>query len=476
MATVTTTPQPQMIPGPHALPLLGWRMNLLKVYLKPFTYLPWLHRTYGNIVALAQDHPHHICVFGPEMNFRVLANPDLFGTSAAPLVKLPKDTALGRLFYHGLPLQNGERHRQHRRLMQPAFHKKQIAQYHADMALLTQQMLDQWQARATAGATLDVLTEIKQLTQRIAVKTLFGMDDQAEIERIGGLLQALKIAPLALALPLNVPGSPYHRVLRLAKQMEAFTHALITKKRLQPEATDVLSVLVHTHDEDGAQLSDDELMSNIFTLFVAGHETTSHTLTWTLFLLDQHPRICSDLLDELEGTAHGSVPTPEQLMRLSLLDNVIKESLRLLPPASIGVRVTTTACDLGGYPLPAAASVLYSEYVTHRLPELYEHPSCFMPARWGTINRTPYEYLPFSAGHHRCIGAEFATYEMKIVLAMLLQRYRLSLIPNTKVSTNIGMRPSPGIPMQIFPQDRQFRQPPTVRGTIHRLVDIQRSW
>ncbi|HEY7417478.1 MAG TPA: cytochrome P450, partial [Ktedonobacteraceae bacterium] len=266
-------------------------------------------------------------------------------------------------------------------------------------------------------------------------------------------------------------GSPYHRVLDLAEQMETFARKLIASKRLQPEASDVLAVLVHAHDEDGAQLSDNELISNVFTLFVAGHETTSYALTWTLFLLDQHPHVCSELLDELDGALHGDAPTPEQLMRLSLLDRVIKESLRLLPPASVGVRVTMAACDLGGYALPAGASVLYSEYVTHRLPELYVNPSRFEPDRWTTLNRSPYEYLPFSTGQHRRLGAEFATYEVKVVLAMLLQRYRLSLVPHAKVGTNVSMRPSPGMPMHVFPQDRQFQRPP-VRGTIHRLVGL----
>jgi cytochrome P450 len=465
MATIMTTKHP--IPGPHALPLLDWRANLIKVYMNPFTYLPWLHQTYGDVVALSQGHPRYVCAFGSEMNFRLLANPDLFVTSVAPMIRLQKETAIGRLFYHGLPLQKGERHKQHRRLMMPAFHKKQIAQYHADMVLLTQHMLDRWQV----GARLDVLTEMKQLTLRIAVKTLFGVDDEAEMERVGLLLRRLKTAPLALAVPLNVPGSPYHRVLDLAEQMETFTRKLIASKRLQPEASDVLAVLVHTHDEDGTQLSDNELISNVFTLFVAGHETTSHALAWTLFLLDQYPHLFSDLLDELDGALYGGIPTPEQLMHLSLLDRVIKESLRLLPPASIGVRVTTTACDLGGYALPLGASVLYSEYVTHRLPELYENPYSFKPERWATLNRSPYEYLPFSAGHHRCIGAEFAAYELKVVLAMLLQRYRLSLVPDAKVGTNVSMRPSPGMPMRVFPQDRQFQRPP-VRGAIHRLVDL----
>lgn len=206
-------------------------------------------------------------------------------------------------------------------------------------------------------------------------------------------------------------------------------------------------------------------------MFAAGHETTSNALTWTVFLLGQHPHVFANLLDELEGTLHGNPPTIEQLGRLPLLDGVVKESLRLLPPASIGMRTTSAPGELGGFVLPKGASIIYSEFITHRLPELYEEPNRFKPERWATLDRSPYEYLPFSAGRHMCIGAGFATQEMKVVLAMLLQRYRLSVVPNASISANISMRPTHGMPMRVFPQDRQFQRV-SVRGTLHELIDF----
>jgi cytochrome P450 len=259
--------------------------------------------------------------------------------------------------------------------------------------------------------------------------------------------------------------------LRISEQLDAFIRATIARKREQQDATDVLAALIQAHDEDGTKLSDDELVGHAFTLFAAGHETTSNALTWTLFLLSQHPRVFADLLDELEGTLHGNAPTIEQLGHLPLLDGVVKESLRLLPPASIGIRVTSASCELGGFTLPKGASIIYSEFVTHRLPELYKEPDRFKPERWATLDRSPYEYLPFSAGRHMCIGAGFATQEMKVVLAMLLQRYRLSVIPNARISANISMRPAHGMPMRVFSQDRQFQRVP-IRGTITELIDF----
>lgn len=464
----TVAARKQTIPGPRALPLLGWRANLLPLYRHSFTYLRWLHDRYGDVVALAQGDPSYVFAFGPALNLRLLANPDLFEVSAGPLHRLSKDTALGRLLFPTVQLMNGAHHKQQRRLMQPAFHKKQLACYHDDMVTLTERMLDDWQTRSE----IDLLRTLQQLTQRIAVKTLFGLSDETELDRIGVLLRRLvTLSPLLMIAPINVPGMPYSRALRLAEQLEAYIRSMITHKRDGRDATDVLATLVHVHDEDGAQLSDDELIGNAFTLFVAGHETTSNALTWTIFLLGQYPRLCADLLDELDSTLHGTAPTLEQLNHLPLLDSVIKESLRLLPPASIGLRSTAAPCELGGFALPKGATIFYSEFVTHRLPELYVEPDRFKPERWATLDRSAYEYLPFSAGPHMCIGAGFAMQEMKVVLATLLQRYRLSVVTGARIEVNIRMNPTHGMPMRIFPQDRQFERVP-VRGSIHRLIDL----
>lgn len=467
MATVVAPRQ--AIPGPHALPLLNWRANMLKLYLSPFKYLSWLHSTYGDLVALAEGNAAYVCAFGPKLNFQLLTDPHTFGTGDSSIIKFRKNTAFGRMMETNLPQMNGEKHKQHRRLMQPSFHKQQVALYNDDFIALTQITLDKWQDQSQ----IDLHREMQQLTQRIAVKTLFGLYDETELARISTLMRDLtRSLLLVMMLQLDIPGTPYHHAVHIAEQMEAFIHKTIAQKRAQKEATDVLATLIQAHDEDGTKLSDEELIGHALTLFAAGHETTSNALTWTVFLLGQHPHIFADLLDELDGTLHGSAPTVEQLGKLPLLDGVVKESLRMLPPASIGVRVATAPCELGGFALPKGASIIYSEFITQRLPELYAEPDRFKPERWFTLDRSPYEYLPFSAGRHMCIGASFATQELKTVLAMLLQRYRLAVVPNSKISSNISMRPVHGMPMRVFPQDRQFQHAP-VRGDIHQLVKLE---
>lgn len=454
------------IPGPRALPLLGWRANIFKLYTDPFKYLNWLYRTYGNVVTLASGDTSYICAFGAEMNFALLSNPTLFEVSAGPVEKIAKSSALARVGGNSLQMMNGEKHRQQRRLMQPVFHKQQIGRLQDDMVALTAQMLESWQGRSE----IQLYREMELLTRDIVVKTLFGLHDKAEIEHLGTLLEGMVSAILfALLIPLNIPGTPYARTQHMAEELEKTLKAMIERKRSHPATNDLLSTLIQAHDEDGAMLNDTELISHAFTLFTAGHATTTDALTWTLFLLSQHPDVLANLLDELEGKLHGEPPTFEQLNHLPLLDHVVKESLRLLPPGGIGQRKATDACELGGYEIPKGTTIIYSEFLTHRLPELYEQPARFLPERWATLNRTAYEYLPFSAGQHRCIGAEFALLEEKIALAMVVQRYRLEIVSNTKVDLSLDMRPKHGMPMRLFPQDRQFKRVP-VCGKILDLI------
>jgi cytochrome P450 len=329
-------------------------------------------------------------------------------------------------------------------------------------------MLDHWQP----GQQIDLVPEMKQLTQRIALKTLFGVDDGGELDRVGVLLRRtlnVTTSPLFALLPFNVPGLPYHRIEQLAAQLEAYIRGVITRKRTQPEGSDVLASLIHVRDEDGTQLSDEELIGHAFTLFVAGHETTSNALTATMLLLEQHPAVLADLLDELDGTLHGAAPTVAQLGTLPLLERVIKESLRLLPPALIGIRIAAQPTQLGGYAVGKGANVVYSEFVTQRMPELYAEPDRFKPHRWATLDPSPYAYLPFAAGPHMCIGWAFAMQELRVVLALLLQRYRLALVPGTRVDLTVRMQPKHGLPMRVHAQDRQFEATP-VHGTIRKLI------
>ena len=470
----TAAPLQPPIPGPAPLPVMGARGNLLRFLGDPISYMERVYRRYGALASMTEGELSQVLAFGPEYNRLLLGDAarfySIFETITSPQVK-------ARRRGMGLLNMNGEQHKQQRRLMMPAFHRKQVEGYRDDMVAFTRQALDGWRP----GHTLDVAREIGHLTLRIACRTLFGLDvsDGApELRRLVNRLFATnQFAPQNMLLQVDLPGTPFHRMLRNAARLEDAILELIARKRAQPAGQhDVLALLIHARDEDGTQMSDYELIGHTRTLLLAGHETTANTLLWTLLLLAQHPDILADVVDELDGELGGDAPAVAQLGRLPLLDCVIKESMRLLPPAAVMSRVGVQTFEIGPYILPPGSIVTLSPYITHRLTELYADPRVFKPRRWETLDLSPYEYIPFGAGPRLCIGMSFALMEIKLVLAMLLQRFRLSVPPGTRVNYQLKITLSPrgGLPMLVLPQDRRF-EPSVLRGTIRRLVDLPYS-
>jgi cytochrome P450 len=460
-----------LIPGPPAMPVLGWRGNLIRFGADPVGYIRWLHRTYGDLVAFIKDRPGWMFAFGPEYNHYLLTNPDLFYSK--PFITAPPESALERLT-SGLLSMNGDQHRQQRRLILPAFHKKRIEAYRDDMVTIAEQIVGGWRS----GGRLDIAREMQKLTLRIASKTLFGLDAVRGADSLGGMIKRWLnlLDSMGLTLfPIDLPGMPYHRLLRLSERLEANVLEMIGRKRAQlADESDVMAMLIHARDEDGSRMSDAELIGQATVLFIAGHETSSNALTWTLFLLSQHPHALDDLCDELSGVLRGDAPTLEQLARLPLLERVIKESMRLLPPASVSLRVSTAPFELGPYQLPRGATVFFSQYLTHHMPGLYPEPEKFLPRRWETIDPSAYEYLPFGAGPRMCIGATFAMMEIKIALALILQRYRLALQPRARIDRRLRITLSPkyGLPMIVLSKDQPLpRHAP--RGNIREMVDLE---
>lgn len=466
---------PMMLPGPRPLPLLGVYGNVLAFTRDPVAYLTHLYEQYGPIVTLARGTTNYVVVFTPPYNQLVLSQPDLFQAldiGASP-VRITPSTSLGRLFA-GLTQMNGAHHQQQRRLIVPALRKKRVTANSHVLAALVDQKIGAW----SAGGQRDLFQDMREITLAIAVKTLVGLDPERDGAIFGTLLDQWMrrvFSVGALALPWNLPGLPYAHLCRLSAQLEAAIVALIEQKRTSGiDDGDALSMLLRAHDEDGTRLRDDELVGQTATLFVAGHEITARVLSWTLFLLAQHPATMADLLDELDATLHGAAPTTDQLGALPLLEAVIKESMRLLPPIIWWSRISTAPCSLGPYDLPRGAQVAYSPYITHRLPELYPQPARFAPERWLRINPSPYEFLPFSAGPRMCPGAVSAMIQMKMVLSLVLQRYRITLVPGAKIDRGGLMLSGPqqGLPALVVRQDRQFTRS-EIRGSIRAMVDMR---
>lgn len=468
-----TTSPPTAIPGPRA-PLLGWRGQAIRFLRDPVTFMQALYREHGRVAASVAGRPLWMFGFGAEHNQLVLSDAARFHSVPIAPLGTPPASALARLTYNLLSM-NGEVHRQQRRLVLPAFHRRRVEGYRDEMVAMAERALASWRV----GQRRDIAREMQRLTLCVASATLFGVDAAAEADSVGPLIQrwmALLESGAVFLLPKDLPGTPMRRLLRISADLETRIQTLIAQKRANVAAhSDVLSMLIQARDDDGTTMTDSELIGQTAVLFVAGHETSSNALTWTLFLLAQHPLVLADLQDELRGALRGAAPTVEQLGRLPLLERVVKESLRLLPPAPFQMRYCAAPVRFGPYDVPAGATITLSSYITHRLPEIYPEPLRFLPERWERIDPSVYEYMPFGAGPHMCIGSTFALMEIKLVLAMILQRFRLDLAPDARIDrrVTITMGPRHGMPMRLLPANAALR-PAVVRGNIREMVALGR--
>ncbi len=484
------------IPGPPTGPIARWR-NILRFGKNSVGYARDLFQTYGSVVCLrrgglnlyssAPNCPGTILVYGPE-NVRQVATENhvflkhpLSGRMYRRRNDTPRTEALNH-FGAGLFGMNGDRHYQHRQLMMPAFHKRQIATHRDDIVAFTQSTLD----RLQVGQTYDMAAVMRRLTMQVATKAFFGEELTAEgsDDATGPLIQDILRTlgnPWVALLPIDLPGLPYHQLLTRLGQLDDRQRSLIAQKRAQEKTQggagyDVLAMLLQARYEGNGSgeegLTEAELMGHANVIFVAGHETSANALTWTLFLLSQHPAIAADVVDEL--AVLDGPPTLEQLAQLPLLDRVVKESLRVLSPVPWNGRITSQDVQMQGHPIPAGTEVFVSITQTHQTPDLYPQPRRFDPSRWETLSPSPYEYNPFSAGPRLCIGAGFAMMEIKLILAMLLQRYRLQLAPQSVIDQSgvIVMSPVQGMPIQVHGGDRRFEPAGGVQGNIRELVDL----
>jgi cytochrome P450 len=394
---------------------------------------------------------------------------------------------------------NGEQHRRNRRVVKEPFSLKAIDSYADAVVRMTDEMLAGWQP----GEVRDIAEEMRQYMLRVTSTLLFGLDDTAAAYRLGDMIARWVTLNQDLGVGALVPNEKflqhYEELLSFAEELEAEILGMIRRRRESGQpGGDVLSVLVRTHDEEGG-LSDEELVGQAAVLFGAAHMTTAHSLTWTLLLLAQHPSVMSRLWEELrpdcglrrpEGTRDcglnsndnpkseirnpkslGSLPKGEEL---SLLDRVIKESMRLLPASAYSQRINTEAVRLGPFDLPRGTGIVFTPLVTHHLANLYPEPEKFLPDRWLTLRPSPYAYHPFGAGPRLCVGGPLATAIIRIALRQILSRYRLSVVPGADVSAHIEstmLVPTNGIEMQIHPADGLFTAN-RIAGNVCELVEF----
>ena len=356
----------------------------------------------------------------------------------------------------GLLTSEGSGWLRQRRLSQPAFHRERMTAYGRTMAAYTEEMLATWQ-----DADLrDIHQEMMQLTMRIVAKVLFSVEVKEDTERVAGALNILMrhtsggrmILPPVLR---HVPVPAMMRVKRAVHELDEIVNRIIRQRRASGEDTgDLLSMLMAARDEDGSGMTDRQLRDEILTFLLAGHETTAVSLSWTWYLLSQHPDVEQKLHQELRQVLDGRTPQLEDLPRLPYADKVVRESMRLYPPAWSLARTVAKEIELAGYRLPVGANVVMSPWILHRDPRFFEQPEQFNPERWTaeTAQRLPrFAYFPFGGGPRLCIGASFAIMEAHLLLATIAQRFQLRLLPGHPVDAlpSITLRPRHGMRMSL---------------------------
>lgn len=462
--TATTLRRP---PGPKGLPIVGTSFMASRDSTQ--LLMRWA-RDYGDIVyyhffdfpAYVLFHPQHVeqVLLGKTGNFvkgiTSRSNPELFG--------------------NGLLTSEGNFWRRQRRLSNPAFHRESILRYSEITTQEAARMLQGWKN----GEIRNVHNDMMNVTLRIVLRSLFGSDADESMQVIEPALDAIMASSSgfnAIAFYLRIPTPTRARHFRAVQEIDAFVYKLIERGRERLRhvnagatngegqaltaavsgAKDFLTMLLTARDDDGNSMSDKQLRDEVITLLLAGHETTALNLSWAWYLLAQHPEVEAKLHAELDAVLGGRPPCAADLPKLQYTDRVIRETLRLYPPAWRIFRKTEEPFTVGDYLLPAGSNIVMSQWVTQRDPRWFSEPNRFHPDRWredAAAKLPRFAYFPFGGGPRVCIGAGFAMMEATLLLATIAQRYRMRLTPNQRVEplASITLRPKNGV--RVLLQER----------------------
>jgi len=415
-----------------------------RLFPVPFRRFPEFLREmtdrYGNIVAFALPWRSYVFVNEPAVV------KDIFVTQQHAFSKSLGIRVLRLLLGDGLLTSEDPLHRQMRRIVQPAFHRDRVAQYFAVMERDASEFVEGLQP----GVAFDVHGAMIALTLRIATETLFGSDESSSAKAVGEALRLMMLEFPYMLTPLSslrqrLPLPATKRFERSRAMLDGIIYDLIARRRRDAgERSDALSLLLAAHDsETGYQPSDEQIRDEIMTLFTAGHETTANLLTWALYLLAHNPTVDARVAD---ASTHGDL-TP--------IERVIKETLRLYPPAWIIGRESREDVTLvDGTFVPAGTTVFVAPLLLHRRRDFFPEPDRFYPDRWFSDEPPPFAFIPFGGGARRCIGEDFALKEASIVLTAILQRYRFVLATNAKVDVDplVTLRPAGPVQMKAIPR------------------------
>lgn len=463
---------------PPSIPQAG---SVRALRQNPLSFLEQARRTHGDIVMLTEDGPLFsraaqcagaIAVFGAENSRAVLSNIDTYGMPLSVAQRFSFPPKLVNLNF-GLFSMTGSAHRERQQMLSGLLNAKSAERYHDAVAAACAAFLSSWQP----GAILPLLSEMRRFALNVSDRMLFG-STQDELLEIGSLIQAyFQLRREYAAGRARDEEEALAALITLGEHLDRALRERLRRLRedSRPRAESVLALLSQLEYLPGQTLSEDELVAHGNVLFMSSSEPVAVALTWITLILTQLPVLRAQLRNELEGASLGQrVPRPSELDNLPLLDAVVREGLRLLPPSAILVRLSRHPSMLAGYSLPAWCEVVISPYVAHRDPVRFPQPHRFRPPRWKDLKPGPFEFFPFGAGGRYCLGRQLATNILKTGLAIMLQRHDIVLAGDQVLDwrMNVTMMPSSEPLIAALPALPGQRRGGMLQGAVAELMDL----
>ena len=460
-------------PGPHSI----LPNKLLRKFMNdPIKTLMDIAHTYGDICHFKFGRQHIYLLNNPDYIEGILIR------DHKNFIKSRGLQVSKRLLGEGLVTSEGEYHDRQRRLIQPTFHPNRIKGYGDIMASHAVRMQERWKD----GSTLDIHNEMMHVTSEIISKAVLGSDIKAEEDEVGVALQTCMEYFNRLQMPFGeliekIPILPINKGYQSAKKkLDSIVYSMIKehrdneskrvyhkedreicpKNQHMSKPTDLLYTLLQAQDTEAGigRMTDLQLKDEVMTIFLAGHETTSNALTWTFYLLSQHPttddRLYAELCSILGDKDAKRIPTVEDMPKLEYTEKVFRESMRLYPPAWTLGRRAINDYKVDKYVIPAGSVILMSQYVMHRDSRYFSDPDVFYPDRWtkeAMLHLPRFSYFPFGGGIRGCVGEPFAWMEGILLLATICRHWKMHNDKDHKVGLKplITLRPKYGMRMKL---------------------------
>ncbi len=437
----------QLPSGPRSWPLVG---ALPAAARDPLAFYAHMAHDYGPIAYARVARSHVYMVSDPALIEELLTE------KHKSLIKDATTRTLFPLVGTGLLTSEGELWKRQRKLCAHAFLPKRLDRYEDTMVACGQQLFE----RFGDGEQRDFARDSMRVTLEVVGRTLLGVTDSSTLDRVGGWLDDVqeyydeRMHNWGALVPANFPTPRYRKFVHAKGELDAMLRRLIEQvQRDDQNADHLLARLVRARGEDGRGMSEQQLLDEAITMLLAGHETTALTLMYSVYLLSGHRHLRNRLRAEVDEVLGGRAPVAADLEKMPLLDAVIREALRLYPPAYAFGREVVEPFELGGVLLRRGSQVIVSPYAMHRDRRFWSAPNDFKPDRWlnGEAKQQPrYVYMPFGGGQRICIGSHFALLEANLLLATLTQRATLDVRPDfkLKLSPVVTLR-SNGMPVTV---------------------------